>query len=76
MEKELQNELLQAIKEDNLYDFICNNYYLLSKEELKDLAKELCAIVFQPYQDEENKAKGEVLVENLKDYTTLLEEDL
>ena len=26
---------------DAAYDFICNNYYKMSKEELKDIAKEL-----------------------------------
>ncbi len=31
---------------DNAYDFICNNYYKMSKEELKDIAKELLFAVY------------------------------
>lgn len=31
---------------DNAYDFICNNYYKMSKEELKDIVKELLYSVY------------------------------
>lgn len=30
---------------DGAYDFICNNYYRMSKEELKDVAKELLYVI-------------------------------
>ena len=38
---ELQEELIQAIEEDCLYDWIASNYWKLSKEELKDIILEL-----------------------------------
>lgn len=31
---------------NNAYDFICNNYYKMSKEELKDIVKELLYAVY------------------------------
>lgn len=31
---------------NNAYDFICNNYYKMSKEELKDIAKELLYAIY------------------------------
>lgn len=36
-------ELINELKNNpnGAYDFICNNYYKMSKEELKDFAKEL-----------------------------------
>ena len=41
MTKELARELLTAIKEDCLYDFIANNYTRLSQYELARIAMEL-----------------------------------
>lgn len=41
MTKELTEELLTAIKEDCLYDFIANNYTRLSQYELARIAMEL-----------------------------------
>ena len=42
------NEFIEVLKNNpnNAYDFICNNYYKLSKEELKDIAKELLYAVY------------------------------
>ena len=43
----MMNELLSVLKNspDSAYDFICNNYYKMSKEELKDFAKELLFVI-------------------------------
>ena len=36
---ELENKILQAIKDDELYGFIANHYYEISKEKIEDLIK-------------------------------------
>ena len=41
MTKELVEELIKAVKEDNLYDFIANNYTRFSQYELARIAMEL-----------------------------------
>ena len=37
----MEKEILKAIEEDWLYDFVANNYYKMSKEELRDLILEI-----------------------------------
>ena len=37
----MKDEIMKAIEEDRLYDFIANNYYKMSKEELKDVLLEV-----------------------------------
>ena len=37
----MENEILQAIKEDRLYDFIANNYWQIEREILRDLILEI-----------------------------------
>lgn len=36
------------------YDYICNNYYEMSKDELKDIVKELLYAVYDNVTDEEH----------------------
>lgn len=49
------------------YDYICNNYYKMSKEELKDVAKELIFVIHAMMTEEEHdKALGYV-AEELRD---------
>lgn len=66
----------------NLYDFVCDNYYLLSKDELKDLCKEAFALLYS-YAENIEVVKGEEKAfeelhkeykENLKEYTSILDE--
>lgn len=38
--KDLKKRILQAIEEGNLFDFIANNYWQMSKEELASVCKE------------------------------------
>lgn len=59
-------ELIKVLKEnpDNAYDFICNNYYNMSKEELKDFAKELLyAVHDNTDKAEHNKILNDVAME-------------
>ena len=37
----MEQEILQAIKEDRLYDFIANNYWQIEREILRDLILEI-----------------------------------
>lgn len=37
----MKDEVMKAIEENRLYDFIANNYWKMSKEELKDVILEL-----------------------------------
>lgn len=48
MNKELWKELFESIKEDknhehHLYDYVANNYWKLSKDDLKDILLEVIA---------------------------------
>lgn len=41
----MEKEILKAIKEDRLYDFIANNYWRISHETLRDLILEIYYIL-------------------------------
>lgn len=41
----MENEILKAIKEDRLYDFIANHYWEIKPEMLKDLILEIYYIL-------------------------------
>lgn len=53
----MKDELLKACEENKLYDFIANNYWKMTNEELKDVCLEAIYIA------EDDKQIGE----NLKD---------
>ncbi len=86
MTKELLNQLNDILTNNrgNLFDFIIDNYYLLSKDELKDFAKEVVALLYEKAEEENikngkpydryDKLHKEIL-KNIKDNTTLLEVD-
>lgn len=59
---ELKQELINACKENKLYDFIALNYNKFSKQELATIIKE-CAYLM--YQDNINQNE---LVNGLKEY--------
>lgn len=64
-------ELINVLKNnpDGAYDFICNNYYKMSKEELKDIAKELLyAIHSNTDKAEHNKMLDDVATELSESY--------
>ena len=52
MNKE-QREAIQAIRENNFYDWISNNGHLLSKEELTRIIKEFAYAVHQSKEKDE-----------------------
>lgn len=62
-------EILNAIKEDRLYDFVSNEYYRMDKKDLVDLVKELAyAIDVVTYRRHSiNVEIREEFLENLKE---------
>lgn len=46
MEKHTVEKLIQAIRDDNLYDYISNNYWEMTKEELAVVIKEYDYILY------------------------------
>lgn len=66
-------EFIEVLKNnpDNAYDFICNNYYKMSKEELKDIVKELLFAVYDNVINtaEYNKIMNDVATELEDSYT-------
>ena len=59
-------EFIEVLKNnpDKAYDFICNNYYKMSKDELKDIAKELLYAVYDNVSKvEHNKILEDVAIE-------------
>jgi 20S proteasome alpha/beta subunit len=66
MENNIMLNLIKCMEEtpERTYDFICNNYWNMSKEELKDVAKELL------YEISRTREEGDILeriAEELKD---------
>lgn len=69
---EVMKEFIEVLKNnpDGAYDFICNNYYKMSKEELKDVAKELLFAVHDNVtKDEHNKILDDAATELEETYT-------
>lgn len=60
LEKQQKEEIMQAIKDNTLYDFICSNSYRIDNYILKDLLLECIATL------EDNQADD--LLDNLIDY--------
>lgn len=50
-------EFVKVLKNNpnGAYDFICNNYYKMNKEELRDIAKELLYAVYDNVSKAEQK---------------------
>ena len=60
-------DLIKAVKSKkySLYDYISNNYYNLTKEELKEIIKEIDYAIYKNYGEEitikiENEALDEI----------------
>ena len=62
-----EKEILQAIKNNNLYGFIANNYYEIDKEKLKDIILELYFIVTEEFNIND-KELNDKLIEYLEEY--------
>lgn len=59
--EDFQQEIINAIKDNNIYDFICSNSYRIDNYILNELLLECIAVI----QEEQNNKK---LIENLKEY--------
>ena len=60
----MEQEIIQAIKEDRLYDFIANNYWKIKPEILKDLILEIYYML-RYEQVEETEENIELFKDNL-----------
>lgn len=66
---DLENKILQAIKDGELYGFIANNYYEISKEKLKDIILEMYFLITTEYKkDVDEKELNDKLIKSLKEY--------
>ncbi len=63
----MEKEIMQAIKEDKLYDYILNNYLKMSKQELRDLILEIYYIL-RVETIEDTKENIEMYNENIIEY--------
>ena len=64
---EKQKELIKACKEGNMYDYISNNAYQYTKEELVEILKQTLYAVYQRLGDQ-NKEVEQKIPDNLMDY--------
>lgn len=46
----MEKEIIQAIKKGKLYDYIANNFYKISKEDLRDLVLEIIYMIYYDYE--------------------------
>ena len=66
----MEQEIIQAIKEDRLYDYITNNFYKMSKEHLRDLILEIIYMIYYDYEysiDIDRQLLNKHIVECLKE---------
>ena len=66
MDEKIFNELLDAIQDDTLYDFICNNYTLFYRDDLANIIKEIMFTLYELKVDTTTDFK-QTLTENLKE---------
>ena len=71
----MREELKKAILNDKLYDFISNEGYKLSKDELIQLIKQLDFSAWALLGDNDKKSFNEELINNLNEYDFFEEED-
>ena len=60
-------ELLEACKKGNMYDFIANNAYQFTRDELVEILKQTFYAIYQRLQDQ-NKEVEQLIPWNLYDY--------
>ena len=65
---ETMKEFIELLENnpEKAYDFICNNYYKMSKDELKDVARELLYAMYDKMTKEENSEALADVAEELK----------
>lgn len=60
-------EIIKGIEEKGVFDFVANNYWILSKEDLRDIVKELSYAVYDKLGNEVNKEIEQATIQNLKE---------
>lgn len=68
---ETMKEFTEVLKNNpnGAYDFICNNYYNMSKEDLHKITKELLYAIYENVNTEKhNKILNDVAVEIIENY--------
>lgn len=60
-------DIIKGIEKEGIFDFVANNYWKLSKEDLRDIAKELSYAVYDKLGNEVNKEIEQATIENLKE---------
>lgn len=70
----MEKEIIQAIKEDRLYDFIANNYWRIEREMLRDLILEIYYVLLYDTEieidadvDEVFKERNNKIIKSLKE---------
>lgn len=66
----MEQEIIQAIKKGKLYDYIANNFYKISKEDLRDLILEIIYMIYYDYEysiDGNRQLLNKHIVECLKE---------
>ena len=75
MDKDTMNSLKAAIRENKAYDWIANNYYKLSKEDLKDVALEIIYMYYDITMTEPTSEGQEQCIESLEERFDMRVED-
>ena len=67
---DVMKEFIGVLKHspNSAYDFICNNYYRMSKEELKNIAKELLFVIHVKTTAAEHDKALEYVAIELEDF--------
>ena len=63
----MNNRLLKAIENDNLYDYVDDYNQELSREDMRTLVKELSYAVYSLRDSNITKKVNEIMIENLKE---------
>lgn len=63
----MTREILDAINDGNLYDYIANNYYAMSKSDLKDVILELEYAVNSTLDEYDKKSVHDAMAVSLED---------
>lgn len=67
MTREQKKEVIKALREDTLFDYLANNYYKFDKEDLKDIAKELAYAIELAVELFNNKTAYAQAMQNFKE---------
>ncbi len=69
-----KQELIQALKEGTLFDFIANNYHNASKWELKEIILAILSVLYDNYKGDYEDIQKQTLT-ILKEERDFFEED-